>query len=410
MMLKYEIKKVFSRTGGKISLFLLVFLLLLTCYFATSISYVNEKGESENGYRAVQKLRQAKKEWAGLLDDEKLRAVLTENARINAMPEGQAENNVTLSNITYGRKQGFSDISSLISHAFADGFREYDYYKADSLCAEQAGNFYPNRIRLLQDWLYDEAKDQFSETEKTWIIAQYEALETPYIYDYSDGWQQLFEFSPTIIMITMLVLGYLVSGIFSNEFSLKADSVFYSSVYGRNKAVSTKVKAGICITTTLYFIMILLYTVIVLLYLGADSMNHPIQISWKNWKTFYNLTFGQEYLLIVMGGYIGCLFISLLTMFISAKTKSSILAVIVPFILVFLPSFVSFFQSSVVNKILGLLPDRLLQISTAINYFDLYSIGQTVVPAIPILFLLYGILSIALMPVIYLEYKQKQLG
>lgn len=350
MMMKYEIKKIFSRTGGKISVILLVFILLLTCYFATGVSYTNENGEDEHGFKAARTLRFAKKEWAGILDEEKLRAVLTENMRINALPEAQSKD-VVLNNIAYGMKQGFSDIRDLLNRAFADGFRDYDYYKADSLDKNKLGNFYQNRI-------------------------------------------------------TLLILGYLVSGIFSSEFSLKADSIFYSSVYGRNKAVTAKIKAGIFITTVFYFINMLLYTAIVLLYLGADSADNPVQINWGNWKTFYHLTFWQEYLLIVTGGYIGCLFISLLTMFVSAKTKSGVLAVMTPFILIFLPSFVGFFESPVVNKILGLLPDRLLQVSSALSYFNLYSIGSKVVGAVPILFVVYETLAVLLLPVIYMVYKK----
>ncbi len=49
-MLKYEIKKVFSRTGGRIALLVLVFLTGITCYFATGISYTNENGETESSY------------------------------------------------------------------------------------------------------------------------------------------------------------------------------------------------------------------------------------------------------------------------------------------------------------------------------------------------------------------------
>ena len=179
MMMKYEIKKIFSRTGGKISVILLVFILLLTCYFATGVSYTNENGEQEHGFKAARTLRLAKKEWAGILDEEKLRAVLTENIRVNALPEAQSKD-VALSNIAYGMKQGFSDIRDLLNRAFADGFRDYDYYKADSLDINKLGNFYQNRITLLQDWLNGEAKDQFSEPEKAYLLAQYEALKTPF--------------------------------------------------------------------------------------------------------------------------------------------------------------------------------------------------------------------------------------
>ena len=126
---------------------------------------------------------------------------------------------------------------------------------------------------------------------------------------------------------------------FSGEFQLKANAVFYSSYYGRNKAVWAKVKAGAIIITAIYWAVMLLYTMLVLGILGVDGANCPIQSSMSGWKSIYNITNAQEYILIVLGGYLGCLFMQSLTMLVSAKTNSSVIAVIVPFILIFLPSF-----------------------------------------------------------------------
>lgn len=89
--------------------------------------------------------------------------------------------------------------------------------------------------------------------------------------------KQLFLYFPTILMIIMLVLGYLVSGIFAREFQWKADSILFSSLYGKNKAVSAKVKACFYIVTGIYWCTVLLYTGAVLLYLGADGAFCPVQ-------------------------------------------------------------------------------------------------------------------------------------
>lgn len=403
-MARYEIKKVFSKTGGRIVLLLLLFLLAITCYFAMDVYYVNESGNTEYGVSAVAKLRMAQKEWAGELDEERIRRVIEENRRINETPEAQSED-YRVSNIAFGWQQGFAEIRNLLSHFYANAFREYDYYRADDLWPEDASRFYVNRIELLQEWLEGEAKDQFSDAEKAYLLKQYEALETPFYYDYMKGWSQLFTYSPTIIMITMLIIGYLAAGIFANEFTWKTDAVFFSSAYGRNKAVAAKIKAGFSITTVVYWIMIFLYSGIVLLYMGIDGWNCPVQVDWKYWKCFYNIKVWQEYLLVVIGGYIGCLFISLLTMWVSAKTKSAVLAVMAPFAIIFIPSFISNIESPSVNKILGLLPDRLLQVSSALKYFDLYEFGGRVVGAVPVLLALYGVLAAFLIPLIYREYR-----
>lgn len=312
--------------------------------------------------------------------------------------------------IAFGWKQGILEIRSLLNNAYAADFRAYDYYTADNLTIEDASDFYTNRIGLLKDWLTGEAKDQFSDAEKNYLMQQYETLDTPFYYDYMKGWTQLFEYAPTIIMIVMLILGYLVSGIFSNEFQWKSDAIFFSSIFGRNKAIAAKVKAGFFITTIIYWITIILYTGIVLFYFGTDGVNCPIQADFSGWKCFYNIKIWQEYLLIVIGGYIGCLFISFLTMLVSAKTKSAVLAVSFPFVLIFIPSFLENINSPVINKILGLLPDRLLQIGVALRYFDLYKLGGRVIGAIPVLLVLYSILTVLLVPVLYREYRRKQIS
>ena len=408
MMFRYEVKKVFAKMGGKIALLLLAGVLVMACWFAADVLYVNESGEYEYGIAAARKLRETQKEWTGTLDEEKLRRVIEELRRIDATPQAQSED-VNENNIAYSWQQGVLGIRWLMVYAYADGFRDSDYFRPDSLDSEVASAFYSNRIRLLKDWLvdeYDSAYYKFSDAEKAFLIKQYETLETPFYYDYLEGWKQLFAWYPMAAMLTMIILGYLVSGIFANEFQWKADAIFFTAMHGRNKAVAAKVKAGFGIVTVIYWVMILLYTAFVLLYLGADGAACPVQVNWESWKCLYNIKIWQEYALLVIGGYVGCLFISFLVMFISAKGKSAVVAVMTPVLLIFLPSFVGNIDSDVVDKILGLLPDQLLQINRALGYFILYELGGKVVGAVPILFVLYGVLALVLMPMVYKVYRR----
>lgn len=409
LMIRYELKKVFCRTRGKAALVSLLFLICITCFFSANVSWVNEKGEEETGFAAVAALRAAQKEWAGDLDEEKIRRVIAENRRIEETPEGQSEK-VQESNIAYGWKQGIMEIRSLLNCSYAEQFREYDYFRADSLKEEDAALFYQNRTELLREWLAGDARELFSEKEKKYLMDQYESLPVPLYYDYAMGWTRLFEFAPTVVMITMLILGYLVGGIFSDEFAQKADAVFFSSFYGRNKAVRAKVIAGLLMTTMVYFTVFLVYTVVNLCYLGADGWNMEVQASWTSWKCFYPITMLEKYFLIAFGGYVGCLFIATLTMLVSAKFKSAVLAVMVPVELIFIPSIVENFMgsvnSSLANKVVGLLPDQLLQAGNALEYFNLYSFGGEIFGAVPVMLVLYFLLTIGFLPVIYLEYKK----
>ena len=408
-MLRYELKKVFSRTSNKVAMLLLAALVFITCYFALGVSWVDENGDSHSGPAAVARLRAAQKEWAGYLDEEAIQRVILENQRIQSMPEAHNDN-VRDSNITYGRGQGIQEIRRVLNCSFAEGFRNYDYHRMDSLTPEDASQFYTNRCRLLQEWLEEEAKDKFSEREKAFLTERYESLETPLYYDYSLGWTQLLEYAPTIVMIAMLVLGYLVAGIFSNEFTWKSDAVFYCALYGRDRAVKAKLRAGFCLVTGAYLTVFLVYSAIVLAFLGTDGWNTPVQTTQSGWKCFYHITLWQKYLLTALGGYIGCLFISFLCMLVSARTRSAVLAVMLPFVLIFLPSFLSNIGSDTVQRIIGLLPDQLLQTGTALNMFNLYSIGGRIVGAVPILLTVYTLLTVCQWPIIYEVYRHKQIG
>jgi len=402
---KFEIKKVFLRRGNQIAVALLAVLLCVVCFFAGNISYVNESGETETGFGAVKKLREEQKKWSGPLDEAKIRKVIEENNKISQTPEAKSED-FQENDKAFHKKQGFQEIRNLLNYAYAEGFRDYNYFRADSLKPEDASKFYENRIVLLKEWLSGEGKALFSETEKEYLIKKYESLQTPFFYDYVEGWKQLFLYFPTILMILMLVLGYLISGIFAREFQWKADSILFSSMYGKNKAVSAKVKACFYIVTGIYWCTVLLYTGAVLLYLGADGAFCPVQANSSGWKSFYEMTNMEKYILCAVGGYLGCLFISFLTMLVSGKTKSSVAAVVLPFVLLFLPSFLSNINHPAAAGILGLLPDRLLQLAQGTANFTLYEIGGKVLDGIFLLFPVYSVFCALLLPVLKRMYRK----
>lgn len=404
-MLYYEWKKIWAKQGTKIAMLVIACTFAIVCWLAVgNVYWINENGDHEYGIAAAHKLRDAKKEWAGELTEEVIAKVIAENRRINETEEGRSED-IRLSNIAYGWGLGFHDIRNMLVWSFCK-FREGDYYKPDSLVPEDAVHFYENRLLHLQEWLADEGQYVYSEDEREFLTERYAALQTPFQYDYEDGWKQIFELAATISMIMMLALSFVVAGIFAGEFSYKADAIFYSSYHGRKKAVAAKLGAGLLFITSVYFVVMFLYTIVLLVILGADGADLIIQT--HDWKSYYFLTNIQEYWLIILGGYIGTLFCLVLTMLVSALTKSKALSAAVPFALLFLPGFVG--TSRIAVKATGLLPDRLLDIAQEITTFRLYHIGGKVVASFYIIFPLYIVLSVVLCPMIYQIFRKKEAG
>ncbi len=406
-MIRYEIKKIFSKTGSKVGLFVLFMTLVSNCYFAISYhTNVDEKGEEHTGITAVENLYQKKVKWTGLITEEYLKEVIRENNRVNAEYPYDPGDAVT-SDMGYSRRQGFDDIRTMINSAFSE-FRSYNYWRADSVTEDEVGRLYERRIANLKKWLAsDEAKDQFSEAEKVYMTARYENLETPFYYEPADGWTAALVYAPGIIMLTVLVLGFLVSGIFSGEFQWKADSIFFSAKYGRDRGTLAKIAAGFVVISIIYWMMILLYSLAVFGIYGTSGADCVIQTSLGGWKSLYHMTFLEEYLLVIAGGYIGALFILLLTMLVSAKTHSALLAVTIPFIIVFIQSFLGDFSS--LTDVLGILPDQLLQMDMAVSIFALYEIGGRVIGSVPILMTVYPALCTVLPPLIYCVFRKTEI-
>lgn len=407
-MVKYELKKVLGSTGGKIAALLLALVVVWGCWMCVSdVKWVNEQGDPETGLTAISKLRQAQSQWAGPLDEERLAQIIRENQRICATPEAQSKD-YHQNDIAFGWKQGIRPVLNMMNYAYSAGFQEYDWYCNESVTPDRAGEFYVNRTKRMKDWLLDKtgsAQYLFNENEKQYLIDQYEDLETPFYLDYTEGWEQVCYNAPFVIMVAALILGYLCAGIFANEYRWKADSVYFSARHGRDKAVWAKIKAAFLLVTGLYWASVLLYSLVSLGILGFDGWNCPIQIDL--WKSFYQLKLWQAWVLTVVGGYIGNLFFAFLTMWVSARTRSAVFASTVPFLLVFLPSFLDNLNNDTVSKILGLFPDQLLQIYQALRYFYVYDFGVTVKAALEITPVLYALLSAALVPIMYFRFRKR---
>lgn len=416
-MVRFEIKKIFSSFGGKIAFILYLVFLVLACQGAATdssgpgIYAINDQGQEITGIDAVKKIRTSINEWEGVLDEEEIADVIQELQRIYESPEYNSDV-VAERDIAYGWQEGVRPIRNMLINAFNDSIDVYeraDYYIPESLSPSDAQAFYTNRMKLLTQYLETgNGKDKFTDSEKDWLIKHYEDWETPIYYDYTLGWQQLLTYVKTISAYGALIIGFLVTGIFTKEFRWKTDAVYFTTVFGRNKATFAKIKAGFIIVTGLYWGAVLFFTLFTLCYFGFDGAGCVIQLIESYWKCPYNWTCGETYLLTVICGYIGNLFIAFLTMYVSAKTKSSTFPVTISFIAIFIGWIMEMTGIDALKEI-TLLPDRLLTAFHYLNEYEVCNLGFTVVGALPFAIVIYGIFAILLVPMMYHVFRKKQI-
>lgn len=381
---------------------MLIALVITSILTINRVEYVDENGDHSVGIAASRNLREAKNKWAGYLTEDILRKVLEENRTINNSKEALSDE-IVEQDKAYAKKQGIEGILDVINSAFSE-FRDYNPYAADHVLDNEVGEIYERRISTLKNWL-DTGEEAFTKEEKDFLIQNYENLKTPFYYEYIDGWSALLQNISTFILILALVIGFLVSGIFSDEFQTKADSIFFSTKLGRNKGVLSKMGVGFMITSVFYLFFVLLYTGIVLLVLGTDGANCPIQLDL--WRSVYNITILQAYLLIVLGGYVGTLFASLLAMLISAITHSTTTAIIVPFVVLCAFPFLS--RIITLPQLCSFFPDQLLEIYIDIKESGLINLGGKVTTIASFIIPLYAIICLILQPVLYKIYRKAEI-
>jgi len=407
-MTLYEIKKAVLCRSGKLTLLVFACVIAVSCWLATlSVEWMNEKGEWESGVQAAHKLRTARQEWKGYLDEEALEKAIGELNRITAMPEYTSKDHEDRSRIRF-YLQGIAPIRQMFILSYAPGYQQIDEMLVDKLTPADAASFYGNRTRLLKESLYEEdsaLSRMFTERQKQFLIAQYEAQQTPFYYDYMAGWQELLQNSNVPVLCMALVLSFLVAGIFANEFRWKADAVYFSSCFGRDKATVSKILACFLLVSVLYWLGILIYTLVTLCQLGFDGGNCPIQLSF--WKSIYHLTYQQAYLLTAAAGYVGNLFIAFAAMWLSAKTRSSVVAVSVPFCILMLPAMLKGTTIEWLNELVNLLPDQLMQFGMVLQTVNNYDLGFAVVGRAPLLVAVYAVCTVALAPLLYWQYRRK---
>ncbi|WP_276797655.1 hypothetical protein [Ruminococcus champanellensis] len=413
MLVRYELQKVFTKRANQIILILLAVLMAYSCGVALMrVEWVDERGNSVTRHAAAVKLLEASREWSGPLDQELLEKALAELKEIYSSTEVDAqsqESNWLLRN----KLQGVQEIADLLGWSFVDDYGTFEEMIGD-LQPEDLSRFYANRIENRKAWLYEDESSwgyyNYSEAEKQFILSKFEALQTPLETGYHEGWVQAIEQLPTLLKYGIILLSFVLAGVFSDEFAWKTDTVYYNTLHGRTRATAVKVGLGFLMITVAYWLCVSIYSSIVLGNLGTEGGNCSIQVHSNYWNIREQMTFRQFYLLAIGAGYLGYLFIGFLVLWISAKTKSPVLAVLIPSLLLLLPGFLHEFYSPTMRRVIGILPDKLLDIGEAIQYLYLYTVKNHVMTAVPIVLTVYPCITVLLVFLCYREYRHKQIA
>lgn len=395
MILKYELKKVFSKKMNRIVLIAALLAAVALSVFAIgSVRYVGEDGAGHTGLTASRYLAADRNRWKGELTGDKIAQVVSSGKEIRLQYPDDVPNEI------YGKTiQSYNDIENFVIGVLTPD-TVWDTGVLYQLEDEQAKNLYSIYEKNLQEMAgkYGETPEQ-----QRFLIEQYEKTDLPLTYEAKDSWDTIVMYVETYAMILAIVIGFLAAGIFSEEFRSRADAVYFSSRYGRTNAVKNKVMAGLLMTTIVYWAGMGILSLVSLGVMGISGFSTPYQIYQP--YSIYAMTYGQYYLLAVLCGYIASLLAASVTMLIAAKMRSANVAVCVPFFLFCVMPFIGRALSAFLT-FFKFTPDMLLNVIECAKNPNIFQIGNYVFRQIPCIMLLYFVISIILLPFVYRSYHR----
>ena len=383
MILKYELKKVLNKRMNRVLLAAAMLLMVVFSIFAIGSFQARTEGtggEIVTSLTAARILAADKNRWQGELNPE----VITKSVESR-----QA-----------GDYQSTSDIIDSTSRMLVGEFSDLDDYEAilsaDSAQIASIYDTYHDNLRVMSEEYGDTPEKQ------AFLMEQYDKIDTPFTYEAYDSWDTMLMYATTCGLILIIVISFITAGVFAEEFQYKADAVFFSTRYGRSKAVHAKIRAGLIIATVVYGIGIGLLSIISFSVMGISGASTAYQFSQP--YAIYSVTFGQMYSILVLGGYVASLLAASVSMLIASKTKTMSIAIVAPAILFYVSPFLG--RALPFRTFFSLTPDQLTNIVNCARIPYIYQVGSIVFRQIPFIIVFYAVISVAFLPLVYRNYHK----
>ena len=145
--------------------------------------------------------------------------------------------------------------------------------------------------------------------------------------------------------------------------------------HGKHRLILAKLAASTVYASVLYWGIVSLYSAVLLIFVGKDGWDLPVQLIYSGMPSSYALTTSQAYLLALLAGYVVTLGLAGLVLFLSALFKNPYVVIVTAFLYLCVPLFLSTNSGGYLwVHLLALLPEKISEFHFA-SYIA-YSIGN----------------------------------
>ena len=247
----------------------------------------------------------------------------------------------------------------------------------ENLLETGGSDFYDRNVMNIKSLLNERLNTTMPEKEKAMVIERASKIDKPYKFEYFGEWNLIYDVFSVIILISFIIIIFQISSIYSVE-AENSMEILLRSLGGNQvrKIIYRKIAATFAVVTSEVLIVSIIFTLVSLYFTGLRGFNTPVQLFYFN--SIYDYSFGQVYILIILGFLLGSLAIAMMTFLINRFAKRSFQAFILGLAALLLPKLLG---SIVVNnniflKILRSMPINLIQIGEILKSLYLGLFGN----------------------------------
>lgn len=199
---------------------------------------------------------------------------------------------------------------------------------------EQVSQFYDKAQSHLKDAIaleYDSNRNIINIASE-----MYQEVKTPY-YLYGGFSRDAFDYLGLNILILLILSIAIVAPTFAESYQNGSDSILRCTKFGRIPFVVYKIIALFIIVSIYYFVCMLIQTSILNFSFGFECLKTSMQMLFSV-VGLVSFNLGQLQIAIVLGGLISILCSISFTLFISARAKTSLTAILISIVVALLPA------------------------------------------------------------------------
>lgn len=333
-----EVKRIMKSRRTIILLTAALLLAVIMAYLPISFESINRPGDNGsvvelNGMEAIQFKREYRQDTYGDVTPQKIADALRiyqkyvqQYGTVEDMPlDVYTENVMAIRPLLDRLPEAFADPQTGIGA---------DLMEIDPDMVEQ--NLYGQFASHLNDIMNLEQKEHPSARE--FAIAKYAEVDKPYQL-YSGLSRDAFDYIELYIFILSILCIAMVAPTFANEYQTGSDSIMRCTKNGRVKFSVIKILAAGVIFTVVFIVGMVIHLSIINLAFGSECLKTSFQMLFSI-INLPNINLGQLQVILVLSGLLSLLASISCTLFLSAKCKDSLSALLISLAVMLLPTIV----------------------------------------------------------------------